>query len=677
MLIRNRVWVAALVSLLGTCVNSWAQSPTLQQVGETLAGEELPKITLYPAREILTLDPAQPRVGAIAVVGSRILAIGSLDELKAAAGDQPFQVNNIFRDRVIVPGFIAQHDHPVLSALTMVSEILSIEDWVLPTGTIPAVKDKAEFLERLAAAESRLKDPAEPLVTWGYHASFFGKLTRAELDQISSRRPIIVWGRSCHELVLNTPTLDAGEVTAALVSGWTPSEQEQSDLANGHFWEQGMFAVGKRVARMLAAPERLRRGLELTRDYLHTKGITYGNEPGGILVQPLQDAVNAVFAQPTMPFRWSFMVDGKTLCDRETDDAQVLAESEKLRDWYGGMTSQAHKMVKLFADGAIFSQLMQVREPYLDGHAGAWMSDLPVFERAFRLYWDAGYQIHVHVNGDAGLDRVLNTLEKNMRRNPRFDHRTTIVHFAVSGKDQVARMRRLGCLVSGNPYYVTSLADNYAEVGLGPQRANEMVRMGDVERAGVSFSYHSDMPMAPADPLFLMWCGVNRLTLSGRVADENQRVSREAALRAVTLEAAHSLKLERELGSLVPGKLANFTILDENPVTCPPLKIREIGVWGTVHEGRVLPVQRAHPGQAARPKGSPHEDDWHRAHRRAAAQIREFERVGGSLGGLLAQQTGSAPRRASPAQPCTCGSPLLQVLGSGFTPHVTVSPAGD
>jgi predicted amidohydrolase YtcJ len=104
-------------------------------------------------------------------------------------------------------------------------------------------------------------------------------------------------------------------------------------------------------------------------------------------------------------------------------------------------------MVKLFADGAIFSQLMQVREPYIDGHQGEWMTDLDVFERAFRIYWDAGYQIHIHVNGDAGVDRVLNALEKNIRRNPRYNHRTTIVHFVVSAKDQVARIKQLGCLV--------------------------------------------------------------------------------------------------------------------------------------------------------------------------------------------------------------------------------------
>ncbi len=88
-----------------------------------------------------------------------------------------------------------------------------------------------------------------------------------------------------------------------------------------------------------------------------------------------------------MPFRWTFMVDGKTMAEKYKDDAQVIEESERLKSWYFGMTSQSPKMVKLFSDGAIYSQLMQLRDPYLDGHRGEWMTDLEVFQRAFRIYW--------------------------------------------------------------------------------------------------------------------------------------------------------------------------------------------------------------------------------------------------------------------------------------------------
>jgi hypothetical protein len=647
--------------------SSSAQTNSLQEIGSRLADSNLPKITIFQAKEVLTLDPAKPRVEAVAVVGSRILATGTLDELKAAAGDQEFRVDETFKEKVIVPGFISQHDHPVLSALTLASEVLSIEDWVLPSGKVPAVTDKADFLRRLSEAEKQLQDPTEPLVSWGYHESFFGKLTRAELDTVSLARPIVIWGRSCHEVFLNSAAMQVGGLTRVVFSGWTPSEQKQSDFENGHFWEQGVFAAGRHVGRMIATPERLQRGLIIARDYMHSKGITYGNEPGGILIKPLQDAVNSVFGQPSMPFRWSYMVDGKSICDKYQDDAQVIAESEKLSTWYGGMTSQALKMVKLFADGAIFSQLMQVREPYLDGHQGEWMTDLDVFERAFRIYWDAGYQIHIHVNGDAGLDRVLNALEKNIRRNPRFNHRTTIVHFAVSAKDQVARIKQLGCLVSGNPYYVTSLADNYSKVGLGPQRANEMVRMGDVERAGISYSYHSDMPMAPADPLFLMWCGVNRITTSGRVAGESQRVSREGALRAVTIEAAYSLKMEQEIGSIVSGKLANFTILDENPVTCEPLRIREIVVWGTVHEGRILAIPRTIDVQARR-WISRREQDLASIRALNAAQLAAMERGVGYPATFLTGATPEPSGRQVQERICTCGSPLIHSMLSSLLP---------
>lgn len=570
----------------------WSQTTSLQDVAEA-SWKQLPPITIYVAKEVITLNEDRPQADAIAVVGDRILSVGSLVELEAEVGDQEYQVNRTFHDKVIVPGFIAQHDHPVMIAIAMASEVLSIEDWALPGNMIPAVIDKADFLKRLARAERALSTPDTPLVSWGYHPSFFGKLTRGELDKISNSRPIVVIGRSMHEAILNSAAMEAGGLTREVFDSWTKSQQEQSNFEEGRFWEQAFIygVLESKVAPMLMTPAKLRKGLEIARDYLHSKGITYGNEPGGLLEKSIQDEVNKVFAQPTMPFRWSFMVDGKTLCRTYDDDAQVLEESKNLKSWYVGMTSQAPKMVKLFVDGAIYSQLMQLRDPYLDGHKGEWMTELDLFRRAFRVYWDAGYQIHVHVNGDAGLDRLLDTLEENLRRNPRFDHRTTVVHFAVSARDQVSRIKRLGCIVSGNPYYVRALADNYSNVGLGPTRANEMVRMGDVEKSRISFSFHSDMPMAPADPLFLMWCGVNRVTASGRVAAPEQRVSREGALRAVTLEAAYSLKMEKEIGSIESGKLANFTILAGNPLTCDPMGIKDISVWGTVHEGRVLPVR--------------------------------------------------------------------------------------
>jgi predicted amidohydrolase YtcJ len=578
----------------GLLAASGVPAKSLQDMAAATAS--LPPATIYTAKEIVTLDPGKPKAEAVAVVGDRILAVGSLEELTKTIGDQAYTIDRSFADQVVVPGLIAQHDHPLLAALMMTAEIVSIEDWVLPSGTAPAAKDHADYIKRLTEACAKLEDSEALMFTWGFHHYFHGKLTRAELDKISTTRPIIVWHRSCHEFYLNSVALKKFGITKEWYGQLSGSPLEQSNFEEGHFWEQGMFAVLPLIAPVVASPDRLRQGFEVSENYLHANGITLGCEPGGVLSKPLQEAVNAVFSDAATPFRFYFIPDGKSLVGAHPDD-QVVPETEKLLTWGHGNTAYLPKQVKLFADGAIYSQAMQVREPYTDGHKGEWMMDLDFFERGFRIYWDAGYQIHVHVNGDAGLDMVLNTLEKNMRRHPRHDHRTVIVHFAVSQKDQVERIKRLGAIVSANPYYTTALADNYSKAGLGPERADNLVRMGDVERAGIPFSYHSDMPMAPAQPLFLMHCGVNRITQSGRVAAPEQRVSREGALQAVTLGAAYSLQMEKELGSIVPGKLANFTILADNPVTCDALKIKDIAVVATMLEGRVFPIK--HGGKNA------------------------------------------------------------------------------
>lgn len=587
--------MAGLSLLCGPASGQTATS--LQDIAKAVVA--LPAITIYTAKEIVTLDATRPSAQAVAVVGDRILATGTLDELRAAVGPQPYIVDTTFSGHVIVPGFIAQHDHPLLAALTMTSEIIAIEDWVLPTGTSKAAKGKADYLKRLAEANAKRSDPGV-LLTWGYHHYFHGALTKADLDAISATRPIVVWHRSAHEFYLNTAAERAFGITKTWHAALSATQREQSDFANGHYWEQGWFAVLPKVMPALATPQRVRSGLEFVRHYLHTNGVTLGAEPGGLASKPLQDAQNAVLSETSSPFRFYFIADGKSVTGAFPDD-EVVAETEKFLSWGQGMTAYLPKQVKVFADGAIFSQAMQVRDGYKDGHKGEWMMDLDHFARTMNVYWKAGYQIHVHVNGDAGLDMALDQLELNMRRRPRADHRTVIVHFAISRPEQVARIKRLGAIVSGNPYYPVALADNYRGNGLDPERADPMVRLGDVEKAGISYSFHSDMPMAPGQPLLLMWAGVNRLTNEGRVTAPEQRVSRLGALKAVTLDAAYSIQLENEVGSIVPGKLANFTILADNPVTCAPAAIKDIVVWGTVHEGHVLQVERATTTAPSRP----------------------------------------------------------------------------
>jgi hypothetical protein len=637
--VRNLRSHALIGSALATLALSWVppvqpQAATLQDLATAAEEAGAPQgLVIYTAREIITLEPSRPSGQAVAVRGDRIVGVGSLDELKRAAGQDAYTVDTTFADQVIVPGLIAQHDHPLLAALTMTSEIIAIEDWVLPQGTSKAAKNHEEYLRRLTEANARQADPDAVLLTWGYHHFFHGALKKSELDAISATRPIIVWHRSAHEFYLNSAAERKFGVTRTWYDQLNASQKEQSDFDNGHYWEQGWFAILPLTVGAIATPARVKAGLEFVEDYYHANGVTLGCEPGGMAAKAAQDAQNAVMSDPANPLRWYYIVDGKSVT-AAYPDVQVAAESERFLAWGSGMTAYLPKQVKLFADGAIFSQAMQVRDGYSDGHKGEWMMDPDFFARTFRVYWDLGYQLHIHVNGDAGLDMVLDQLEANMKRHPRVDHRTVIIHFAVSTPDQVARIKAQGAIVSGNPYYPVALADNYRVNGLDPARADSMVRLGDVEKAGVSYSFHSDMPMAPGQPLFLMWAAVNRVTNDGNVRGPEQRVSRLGALKAVTLDAAYSLQLEKDVGSIVPGKLANFTILADNPVTIDPMKIKDIKVWGTVQEGRVLPVMQGAKVASSNAHGGESADDTD-AEGMAVLDDQLAQQVGMRLEGIL------------------------------------------
>lgn len=147
------------------------------------------------------------------------------------------------------------------------------------------------------------------------------------------------------------------------------------------------------------------------------------------------------------------------------------------------------------------------------------------------------------------------------------------------------------------------------------------------------------------------------------MAGETQKISREGALRAVTLDAAYSLKIEKEIGSIATGKLANFTILGENPVTCDPMVVKDISVWGTVHEGRLLPVNRTSTDDVS--NQSTHRDrdtkELDRIRRLNAESLRRIESNDRSILGLLSQ-----PAIKETSRGCTCGSPLVHALVAAF-----------
>jgi predicted amidohydrolase YtcJ len=589
----RRLIPLVLPALLASAVG--AQTVSLQDAS-AFAVPATGSTVIYTAGEIRTLDPARPLAQAVAVRDGRILAVGSLADVERAAPGA--RLDRSLEGKTITAGFVEQHVHPVLAGLTMNTTVLSIEDWDTLTGFSPAIRDEKTYQAKLRAALKAHPDKSKPFVSWGYHHYFHGKLDRPLLDKLAPDFPVIIWHRSAHEFFLNSFALKQLGIDEALVAGLPKSAQAQLDLGKGHFFEQGALAILGKLTPILASPEGFRRGLEFTEAYYHRNGITFACEPGGFYNKGLQDFINSVHSDDATPFNHCFMGDGKTFAaNHPKDPAAMIAEARAVESWGKGRTFFLPKQVKFLTDGAIYSQLMMMKDGYTDGHHGAWIMDPPVFDYAFQNFWDAGFQIHVHNNGDAGAEELVGALERAMKRNPRKDHRTVWVHFGFSTPAQVKRWAELGGIVSSNPYYVTALAGRYSKLGIGPARSANIAPHGDVmANGGMDLSFHSDMPMAPAKPLQLVWAGVNRFTAEGPVAGPQHRVDIDTAMKAITINAARSIQLEHRIGSITPGKDANLTILEASPWSVPPEKLRDIKVWGTMLEGRLQPVTAAIAG---------------------------------------------------------------------------------
>ncbi|MDJ0869014.1 MAG: amidohydrolase [Myxococcota bacterium] len=544
-------------------------------------------LRVLEARAILTMDPERPEATAVAIQSGRIVAVGSRAEVEAALGERPFERDPTFREHVLLPGFVDPHIHPALAATILPIEIVSAMEWTTPRGRTRAVRGREAFLARLRELDAQAGEPDDWLSVWGYHAPYHGELSRRDLDAVSSTRPIFVWQRSVHEMFFNTRALEVLEMSR---QDW--EAHPQADWERGHLWERGTLSLGGPMTRVLASPLTYRRGLSLMSEVIHRGGLTTVGEQGFPQVSAFAELAMLMLEmhEADTPFRFALVPNAMFLYRAEGGAAEAERAAAGLLRWSTDRI-RIPRHAKYYADGAIFSQLMQMSEPYLDGHHGEWMMTPEEQWEVLSTFWARDWDLHVHVNGDAGLDVLLDQVERLRAADPRPARRIVLEHYGYAREDQHRRVRELGIAVSNNAYYLHELAPIYARHGLGPERAADISPLGGLARAEVPTSFHSDFPMAPAEPLVLVWTAVNRIASDGRVWGPDQRIALDRALRAVTIEAAWSLGLEDEIGSIRPGKRADFTVLAADPRAVAPEAIRDIEIWGTVLDGRPHPIQ--------------------------------------------------------------------------------------
>ncbi len=409
------------------------------------AQEQPGAITVFVAKKIITMDPTRPTATAVAIGGRKILSVGSLADLQPWLKVHPHKIDTRFKDKVLMPGFIDPHLHPLLGAIAFQTVWITPEPWNVMGQKTPATLGHEAYLKALRTAFAARRKDAPIFMTWGFSADSHGEFSGELLDSISKEVPILVLQRSMHEIYINTPML--AYLKAKGLDADKFKDHPQIDWQKNHFWEDGMFSVAlPYMAGILLDPAAADPGYLKTRDYLNYNGITTVADmnTGGTDWALETSALKRTIDTPDSPVRVRLTPDVYKL-------GAALKSPEAAMKLVGDLKAQNTRHlifnngIKLFADGAMFSQAMQLNEPgYIDGHKGEWITQPGPFEDVARSYWNAGYQIHVHTNGDGGARMVLDTLQKLLDEKYRADHRFTVEHYGYADDGTSRRIAKLG-----------------------------------------------------------------------------------------------------------------------------------------------------------------------------------------------------------------------------------------
>lgn len=551
-----------------------------------LMGATPTPVTIYRAKRIITMDAKLPTAIYAAVADGTILGVSNnLGALEPFIGSREFNIDTRFENAVLMPGFIDPHVHPMQSAIMLNLPFVAPEDWVLPSHTYKGAQTPAAYRTRLK--EELARSDANPFICWGHHELFHGPLDRKALTKIAPDRAIIIWQRSFHEVILNDAAMklwgltDRAAFDALIKAGH--ADPAHADYDKGIFAETALMAAVGKMRPYLVTPELIQRGMGEMQRMMLTSGVTTVSDMAtGVFASFDMEAglIKAAFERPDNPSRVMLMPMA----------SQVAADVE-LDGWYSAMKgkwSSPHirvdRRVKMLADGAFFAQNMMMNPPgYTDGHQGKWITPPKVVTAQFKRFWEAGFSLHIHVNGDMGLDVVLDGLAPLGKRS---EQTITLEHLGYSTEAQNARIAQMGLMVSAQPNYIRVLGDAYAKHGLGPERASHMNRLGSLERLGIPLGLHSDFNMAPIDPLYLAWIAANRVTIGGKTKALEERISVDKALRAITIDAARVIGMDSMIGSITAGKKADFTVLASDPYELGRERLREAKVLGIVFEGQ-------------------------------------------------------------------------------------------
>ena len=520
--------------------------------------------SIYINGNIYTVDDDFTTATAMAVKGDRILYVGDQEGAEAYLGTGT-QVTDL-EGKTVLPGLIEGHMH----INNLGENHLKLDCYF---------KSKEDILEMVRQA-AEAAEPGQWIQGSGWLDTLWetpGYPTKEELDAVAPDNPVILIRSDNHMCWVNSKALELAGITKD-----TPEPQGGQILKTDDGELLGCLTDNAAVMVINIIPawsaEEQKNAILMAQEELFSYGFTSAMDAGTKVnyLQHYEDLYESgelklrIYAMPL-------------ISSTDSAEADYIRENGPVSGLYDDHLSILG--VKVLGDGALGSRGSALLEDYSDapGTKGEYrFTDEQMYE-AVKLAYDNGYQTGVHAIGDGTNHQVLNAYERVMEENPREDARLRIEHFQIITAEDMQRALDMGILPAMQFTHATS-DSNMAEDRIGSERIKTAYAWRTVLDAGSIIIGGSDAPVEKVNPFHGLYAGVTRMTRAGEPEGgwyPEQKVTREEALRAFTIWAAYGQFEEDLKGSLEPGKLADFIIIDRDYMTCPEADIKDIQVLAT------------------------------------------------------------------------------------------------
>jgi len=504
---------------------------------------------IFQNANVITMEPGQPRAGAVAINGDRILLAASREEAEQLRGAGTRVID--CQGRTVVPGFNDAHCH----IFSFVRKLLSLD---LSPSSVSSISDiKAVIRRQVENAPS-----GEWITGTDYNEFYLAEKrhpNRWDLDEVAPHHPVFLTHRSLHAGVLNSRALSLAGITAETPEppGGIMDRDLNTGEPNGLFFEMVGY-LRERVLPPLSEAE-IRKGISLASQYYLSLGLTSVQDATVVNDFGRWETISRLKKAGELKSRVSMMFGIEAIPELQEHGLTFGSGDSQLR--LGAVKILLHE-----ATGEQQPPQSELNRQVSDAHR-------------------AGFQVAIHAIEQSSVEAAIIALEYNKSQFG-LGRRHRIEHCSQCPPRLLQRLRSLEAVVVTQPPFLYYSGERYLAT-LPAEPLKWLYRIGAFHRSGLVVAGSSDSPIVPANPLVGMYAAVTRLAESGQQILPHEGISTGEALAMYTTNGAYVSFEEAIKGSLAPGKLADMVVLSDDPLKSPPEQIKDIRVEMTIIGGEI------------------------------------------------------------------------------------------